>query len=70
MKFAETMLAQGSCEGEGVGLEILVSQGEAIAFFQHRRLKELPASGGDSVLVLLNRLTLGLSAIRSSCCVR
>jgi len=60
MKFPEPMLAQEFCEGEGVGLEILLSQGEAIACFQHRRLKELPLSGGVSVLATSDPLNAEL----------
>ena len=56
VKFAEPMLAQEFCEGDGVGLEIVVSQGEALACFQHRRLKELPPSGGVSVLATFEPL--------------
>jgi protein-tyrosine-phosphatase/predicted ATP-grasp superfamily ATP-dependent carboligase len=43
-------LFQEYCEGYGVGIEILVWNDEIHAVFQHRRLKELPHTGGVSVL--------------------
>jgi protein-tyrosine-phosphatase/predicted ATP-grasp superfamily ATP-dependent carboligase len=43
-------LVQEYFSGEGVGIELLMHDGDAIAVFQHRRLKELPSTGGVSVL--------------------
>jgi predicted ATP-grasp superfamily ATP-dependent carboligase len=48
-EFAPPMLVQQYCAGAGVGVEILLHQAECIAAFQHRRLKELPHTGGVSV---------------------
>jgi predicted ATP-grasp superfamily ATP-dependent carboligase len=39
---------QEHVEGAGVGVELLVWQGETVAAFQHRRLHEVPLSGGMS----------------------
>lgn len=41
---------QEYCEGIGVGIETLMHRGEPIALFQHRRIKELPSTGGVSVI--------------------
>jgi protein-tyrosine-phosphatase/predicted ATP-grasp superfamily ATP-dependent carboligase len=46
------MLIQEYCPGVGVGIEVLMEQQAPRAMFQHRRLKELPASGGVSVLAV------------------
>jgi len=46
------LLVQEFCEGAGVGVEVLMSNGEARAVFQHRRLKEFPYEGGFSVLAI------------------
>lgn len=43
-------LLQEYCEGEGVGIETLIWDGEPVALFQHRRLTENPATGGVSVV--------------------
>ena len=43
-------LVQEYCPGEGVGIEMLIHDGECVACFQHRRLKEHPPSGGVAVL--------------------
>jgi predicted ATP-grasp superfamily ATP-dependent carboligase len=48
-KFAPPMLLQEYCEGVGVGVEMLMHRGKCLAVFQHRRLKELPYTGGVSV---------------------
>ncbi len=45
-------LVQEYCPGEGVGIEMLIHGGECLACFQHRRLKEHPASGGVAVLAI------------------
>jgi predicted ATP-grasp superfamily ATP-dependent carboligase len=47
--FVTPLLAQEYCDGEGVGVEMLVHRGECVASFQHKRLKELPYNGGVSV---------------------
>jgi len=39
-------ILQEYCHGQGVGVEVLFHQGEFIASFQHRRLKEVPHTGG------------------------
>jgi predicted ATP-grasp superfamily ATP-dependent carboligase len=49
-EFGTRNLLQEYCEGEGVGIEALIHRNEPIALFQHRRLKELPISGGGSVM--------------------
>jgi predicted ATP-grasp superfamily ATP-dependent carboligase len=48
-EFAPPMLLQEYCCGDGVGVEMLLHNGECVAVFQHRRLKELPYTGGFSV---------------------
>jgi predicted ATP-grasp superfamily ATP-dependent carboligase/protein-tyrosine-phosphatase len=48
-QFGSRVLLQEYCPGEGVGLGILMQHGEAVAMFQHRRLKELPYTGGVGV---------------------
>lgn len=47
--FAPPMLLQEYCDGYGVGIELLMYRGECLAVFQHRRLKEVPYTGGVSV---------------------
>jgi predicted ATP-grasp superfamily ATP-dependent carboligase/protein-tyrosine-phosphatase len=47
-----SLLVQEYCPGVGVGVEILIHSGECIARFQHRRLKEAPATGGVAVVAL------------------
>ena len=46
------VLLQEYCPGVGVGVEILIHKGECIAKFQHRRLKEAPATGGVAILAV------------------
>jgi predicted ATP-grasp superfamily ATP-dependent carboligase len=48
-EFTPPMLLQEFCAGLGVGVEVLMHQGKPLAVFQHRRLKELPFTGGVSV---------------------
>jgi len=48
-KFTPPLLLQEYCAGAGVGVEMLMHQGNCLAVFQHRRLKELPYTGGVSV---------------------
>ena len=38
--------------GDGVGVEMLFHQGECIAAFQHRRLKEVPHTGGAAAMAI------------------
>lgn len=51
-RFAPPMLLQEYCAGAGVGIEVLMHNGEKIAVFQHRRLKEQPYTGGVSVTAI------------------
>ncbi|MEP6834886.1 MAG: ATP-grasp domain-containing protein [Gemmatimonas sp.] len=50
--FGKRHLLQEFCPGVGVGHGILLNKGEPVAVFQHRRLKELPSTGGVSVLAI------------------
>ena len=43
-------LLQEYCGGFGVGVELLIWDGKVHAVFQHKRLKELPSTGGVSVM--------------------
>ncbi|MFZ0591025.1 MAG: ATP-grasp domain-containing protein [Bryobacteraceae bacterium] len=49
-QFGTTNLLQEYCVGEGVGIEVLLHKGEPVALFQHRRVRELPPTGGGSVV--------------------
>ena len=51
--------------GVGVGVEILIHKGECIAKFQHRRIKEAPASGGVAVMAVSEVPDPGLLACLS-----
>lgn len=51
-KFEPPMLVQEYCEGVGVGVEVLLHEGECLAVFQHRRLKEVPFGGGVAVTAI------------------
>lgn len=42
------VLLQEYCEGEGHGVELLMHRGRPLAAFQHRRLREVPITGGAS----------------------
>lgn len=42
------MLVQAWYPGSGVGVELLLRQGRAVAVVQHRRLREVPVTGGAS----------------------
>lgn len=42
------VLLQEYVAGAGVGVELLLSSGEPLAAFQHRRLREVPPTGGAS----------------------
>ena len=48
-RFGANYLIQEYVSGHGVGIGMLVSDGEAVAVSQHRRFKELPARGGVAV---------------------
>jgi protein-tyrosine-phosphatase/predicted ATP-grasp superfamily ATP-dependent carboligase len=48
--FAARYLLQEFVPGYGVGIGVLMRDGAAVAAFAHRRLKELPAAGGVSVV--------------------
>lgn len=53
------ILIQQYCAGSGQGVELLAYQGRVLAAFQHRRLAEIPITGGASALresVALNPL--------------
>lgn len=50
--FGENTILQEYCSGMGVGIETLIDKGNPIAFFQHRRIKEYPITGGVSVLAI------------------
>jgi len=45
-------ILQEYCPGQGVGVEVLFHQGACIADFQHRRLKEVPYTGGVAVVAV------------------
>src|SRR6185437_10637525 len=49
-RFGEGLVFQSYHGGHGVGVELLMAGGEAIAAFQHRRLSENPPSGGVAVV--------------------
>jgi len=42
------VLLQEYCSGTGYGVELLMHQGRPLAVFQHKRLREVPISGGAS----------------------
>ena len=42
------VLLQGFCEGEAHGVELLLQDGRPLVAFQHRRLREVPVTGGAS----------------------
>jgi predicted ATP-grasp superfamily ATP-dependent carboligase/thymidylate kinase len=42
------VLLQEYCAGEGHGVELLAHEGRTLAAFQHRRLREVPITGGAS----------------------
>lgn len=50
--FGEGLIFQTFHAGQGVGIELLLSRGELIATFQHRRLSENPPSGGVAVVAV------------------
>jgi len=54
-KFTPPMLLQEFCPGIGVGVEMLMHEGNCVTVFQHRRLKEWPYTGGFSVTAVAER---------------
>ena len=44
------VLVQEHCPGDAVGVEVLAVDGEVLVAFQHRRLRQVPLSGGPSSL--------------------
>ena len=59
--FGEHHLIQGFCPGDGVGIGVLVRNGQPVAMVQHRRLKEYPWSGGVSVTAVTEPVDAGLA---------
>jgi len=51
-RFGEGLLFQSYHGGQGVGIELLLSKGEIVTAFQHRRLSENPPSGGVAVVAI------------------
>ena len=45
-----SLIVQEYFRGEGVGIEVLAAQGDIVYAFQHKRLHELPLTGGGSTL--------------------
>ena len=43
-----SVLLQQYCTGIGLGVELLMSEGKPLAAFQHKRLREIPVTGGPS----------------------
>ncbi len=43
-----SVLVQEYCRGTGVGIELLMDRGRPLAAFQHRRVREVPITGGAS----------------------
>lgn len=43
-------LVQEYCPGRGVGVELCMHEGQAVAAFQHERIREIPLTGGVSVM--------------------
>lgn len=54
-RFEPPMLVQEYCEGVGVGVQMLLYEGQPLATCQHRRLKELPYGGGVAVTAVAER---------------
>ena len=46
------ILLQEFAAGDGVGIEALMHDGQPVAMFQHRRLKEVPATGGAAAVAI------------------
>jgi protein-tyrosine-phosphatase/predicted ATP-grasp superfamily ATP-dependent carboligase len=51
-RFGEGLLFQSYHHGQGVGIELLLSEGNVVTSFQHRRLSENPPSGGVAVVAI------------------
>lgn len=51
-QLAGRILVQEYAPGEGVGVELLIRGGEPLAMFQHRRLKEVPSTGGAAAVAI------------------
>jgi predicted ATP-grasp superfamily ATP-dependent carboligase len=54
--FGGKVLLQEFAPGDGVGIEVLMHNGKQVTIFQHRRLKEVPASGGAAAVAIAERL--------------
>ncbi len=50
--FGQKVLLQEFVRGDGVGIEMLIHNGEPLVTFQHRRLKEVPANGGAAAVAV------------------
>ncbi len=61
--FGKEVLLQQYCEGEAVGIDVLIHNGEPIVLFQHRRIRELPSTGGVSVVAVSEPLDAGLAEL-------
>ena len=59
-EFTPALLLQEYIAGAGVGVEMLMHEGNCLAVFQHRRLKELPYTGGVSVMAVAEHPTPAL----------
>ncbi|MCA1569215.1 MAG: acetate--CoA ligase family protein [Chloroflexi bacterium] len=44
------VLVQETCAGHGVGVELLMADGDPVLAFQHRRIREVPVVGGASAM--------------------
>ena len=49
LQYGDYPLVQEYIPGHGVGVEVLMRNGEPVVLFQHERLREYPPSGGRSV---------------------
>ncbi|HET7207540.1 MAG TPA: ATP-grasp domain-containing protein [Terriglobales bacterium] len=55
-QFPSPILVQEYCAGNGVGIELLMHNGQSVAAFQHRRIKEYPHGGGVAVIAVAEAL--------------
>jgi len=55
-RFGSRNLLQDYCLGDGLLVGMLIHDGEPVAMFQHRRVTELPYSGGVAVLTVSEQL--------------
>ncbi len=60
------VLLQRYVTGVGVGVELLAERGRPLAAFQHRRLREMPISGGPSSLRVSEPVDPGLLRLSTS----